>query len=95
MSKIDLKAFLDAAFSEQYCESGYGAIHPRSRDIKSFFAGRLGNRIPTGSCLYKPFKKECDCVQEYWVDSLKELRDDLYELVLQIDRVIENTEDNA
>lgn len=91
MSNIDFKSFLDAAFGLQDCDSGYGAVMPRSRDIRSFFEGRHGSDLPTRSVFIKPLSKDYEIVQDGWEKSLEGIRDDLEFVSEQITLVLKNT----
>lgn len=91
MKNIDFKAFLDAAFGTQDCDSGYGAVMPRSRDIRSFFEGRYGQNLPTGSVFMKPWSKDYEIIQDGWEETLEGIRDDLEYVSEQITNVLKNT----
>lgn len=91
-NEIDLQAFLDAAFGTQDCDSGYGAVQPRSRDIKTFFEGRIGRDLPTGAVFHVPYGKDCVIVQKTYEQCFVGLFQDLLSLTSQMEEIIHNTE---
>jgi len=94
MGEIDLKTFLWNMFGWHDSESGYGASYPRSRDISSFFQGRIG-QVPDGNAIQFSNITKKEVVRENLIKQFSLLRDDFAQIVKQMDEVIENTKEQT
>jgi len=87
--KIDLKAFLQAAFGWHDSESGWGAQYPASRDIQSFFAGRIGKTFTAAA-----IQDADNLIDPIWQESAQQLAQDLKDLADQIEELLPQQNDD-
>lgn len=88
MSTINLENFLDAAFGYHDSESGYGAKYPASRDIQTFFKGRIGTPLMTSGAITTNYKNNVKFIQDPWVETAKALAKDFRDLADQLDAML-------